>query len=137
VLYADDFSDPNSGWDVREGPDASTRYSGGRYEIVVNEVDWVAWGNPGLSFTDFVLEVDVTQVAGTDDNDFGVLLRYVDVDNFYRFEISGDGYYSFDLMQDDAWITLIDWVETPQGSGFKFENPNVKGTCGCGESFHA
>lgn len=33
--------------------------------------------------------------------------------------------------------TRIDWVETPQGSGFKFENPNVKGTCGCGESFHA
>lgn len=22
------------------------------------------------------------------------------------------------------------------GAGFKFVNPNVKGTCGCGESFH-
>lgn len=112
LLYSDDFSDPGSGWDIREGSDASTVYQNGAYHIIVNEIDWVAWGNPYSYFTDFVLEVDTTQVAGTDDNDFGVLLRYVDVDNFYRFEISGDGYYSFDLMQDDEWITLIDWTES-------------------------
>ncbi len=31
--------------------------------------------------------------------------------------------------------TRIDYVETLEGSGFKFENPNVKSTCGCGSSF--
>ncbi len=31
--------------------------------------------------------------------------------------------------------TKIDYVETLEGSGFKFENPNVKSTCGCGSSF--
>jgi len=31
--------------------------------------------------------------------------------------------------------TRIDYVETLQGAGFKFENPNVKTTCGCGSSF--
>jgi iron-sulfur cluster assembly accessory protein len=31
--------------------------------------------------------------------------------------------------------TKIDFVETLEGSGFKFENPNVKTTCGCGSSF--
>lgn len=30
---------------------------------------------------------------------------------------------------------VIDWVETPSGGGFKFLNPNVTGTCGCGSSF--
>jgi len=29
----------------------------------------------------------------------------------------------------------IDYVETLQGSGFKFDNPNVRTTCGCGSSF--
>jgi iron-sulfur cluster assembly accessory protein len=29
----------------------------------------------------------------------------------------------------------VDYVETLEGSGFKFENPNVKSTCGCGSSF--
>ncbi len=30
--------------------------------------------------------------------------------------------------------TEIDYVETAQGAGFKFNNPNVTGSCGCGES---
>jgi iron-sulfur cluster insertion protein len=31
--------------------------------------------------------------------------------------------------------TEIDYVETLQGAGFKFNNPNMKSTCGCGSSF--
>ena len=31
--------------------------------------------------------------------------------------------------------TEIDYVESVQGAGFKFTNPNVKSTCGCGSSF--
>ena len=29
----------------------------------------------------------------------------------------------------------VDYVESLEGSGFKFNNPNVKSTCGCGSSF--
>ncbi|WP_341703951.1 iron-sulfur cluster assembly accessory protein [Ferrovibrio sp.] len=32
--------------------------------------------------------------------------------------------------------TEIDWVEDKLQSGFVFRNPNEKGRCGCGESFH-
>jgi iron-sulfur cluster assembly accessory protein len=31
---------------------------------------------------------------------------------------------------------VVDYVETLEGAGFKFENPNVKTTCGCGSSFN-
>ncbi len=31
----------------------------------------------------------------------------------------------------------VDYVESLEGSGFKFSNPNVKSTCGCGSSFSA
>jgi iron-sulfur cluster assembly accessory protein len=30
----------------------------------------------------------------------------------------------------------VDYVETLEGAGFKFENPHVKSTCGCGSSFN-
>ena len=30
----------------------------------------------------------------------------------------------------------VDYVESLEGAGFKFENPNVKSTCGCGSSFN-
>jgi len=29
----------------------------------------------------------------------------------------------------------VDYIETLEGSGFKFNNPQVKSTCGCGSSF--
>ena len=31
----------------------------------------------------------------------------------------------------------VDYVESLEGSGFKFNNPQVKSTCGCGSSFQA
>jgi len=33
--------------------------------------------------------------------------------------------------------TEVDYVTTLQTEGFKFSNPKVKGTCGCGSSFSA
>ena len=33
--------------------------------------------------------------------------------------------------------TEVDYVEGLHGAGFKFQNPNVKATCGCGSSFSA
>jgi iron-sulfur cluster assembly accessory protein len=30
----------------------------------------------------------------------------------------------------------VDYLETLEGAGFKFDNPNVKSTCGCGSSFN-
>jgi iron-sulfur cluster assembly protein len=32
--------------------------------------------------------------------------------------------------------TRVDYVDGLTQSGFKFENPNTKGACGCGESFY-
>jgi iron-sulfur cluster assembly accessory protein len=31
----------------------------------------------------------------------------------------------------------VDYVETIEAAGFKFDNPNVRSTCGCGSSFSA
>ena len=31
--------------------------------------------------------------------------------------------------------TVVDFVDSLMGSGFKFNNPNVKHSCACGESF--
>ncbi len=31
----------------------------------------------------------------------------------------------------------VDYIETLEGAGFKFDNPNVTRTCGCGSSFQA
>lgn len=53
--------------------------------------------------------------------------------------IDVDGFKVFVDEQSMLYLdgTRIDFVESFKGSGFAFQNPNVKGTCGCGESFNA
>ncbi|MDT8899023.1 hypothetical protein QYE77_12180 [Thermanaerothrix sp. 4228-RoL] len=94
ILFQDDFSDPDSGWDRRQDSDGVTDYTGdGAYRIRVDTPNLEVWANPGRNFKDVQIEVDATKVAGPDDNDFGVLCRYVDTQNFYFFLISSDGYF--------------------------------------------
>lgn len=48
-----------------------------------------------------------------------------------------DSFHVFVDQQSMLYLsgTEIDYVETPHGAGFKFNNPNVRSSCGCGESF--
>ena len=45
------------------------------------------------------------------------------------------------LIEEDSQSILdgvkIDFLDTMEGSGFKFENPNATNSCGCGKSFSA
>lgn len=100
VLFKDDFSDPSSGWDQVDSSDGMTDYENGYYRILVNSEDTDVWANPGLHFTNVVVEVDATKAGGSDDNDFGVICRYQDVNNFYFFIISSDGYYGVGKIVD-------------------------------------
>lgn len=94
VIYFDDFSDPNSGWDRVNESDFYTDYYQGAYRIIEYSDMADSWANPGDSlFGDVSIEVDATKNAGPDDNDFGVICRYQSVDAFYYAVISSDGYY--------------------------------------------
>jgi iron-sulfur cluster insertion protein len=52
-----------------------------------------------------------------------------------RFESNGVELYVDPLSFQYLDQTEIDYVESAHGSGFKFQNPNVSSTCGCGSSF--
>ncbi len=100
LLFQDGFSDPSSGWDRVRTQEGMTDYEGERYRIVVNVPNADYWANPGLSFPDVSIEVDAGKVSGPDDNDFGLLCRYRDTENFYFLIISSDGYYGIGKVQD-------------------------------------
>ncbi|MBE9524142.1 MAG: hypothetical protein IMY76_03520 [Chloroflexi bacterium] len=107
LLFQDDFSDTSSGWDQVDTTEGSTDYENGYYRIVVYTDNMDVWANPGLTFTDTLIEVDATKAAGPDDNDLGVICRYQDVDNFYFFIISSDGYFAVGKVVDGEQL-LID-----------------------------
>ena len=64
-------------------------------------------------------------------------LEYATEKNKMDEEVLQDGARIF--IDSKAQLTLLgtemDYVQTPLSSEFVFNNPNIKGTCGCGESF--
>jgi hypothetical protein len=95
VLFSDNFSNTDKKWDQVSDGSRTTDYYNNAYRIVINDTNSDTWANPGNeSFTDVRTEVDATKNGGPDDNDFGIICRYTDVDQFYYGVISSDGYYA-------------------------------------------
>jgi hypothetical protein len=111
--WHDDFSSSGTGWVVESDSTAEVGPEAGTMRVFVRAPNRLAWVHSEQAFSDFHLAVDARQVAGPDDNEYGVLVRMRDASHFYRFSISGDGYYMVSKYSDDEWIPLSgDWAET-------------------------
>lgn len=94
ALFEDNFNDTACGWDEYDETAASAGYGTSDYLISVHQPNTSAVAVPGGRFSDVLLEAQVQQTAGSTDNNFGLLCRYQDLDHFYAFLISSDGYYA-------------------------------------------
>ena len=101
VLFKDDFSNPDSGWGRVVADNGVTDYVNGAYRIFVNETNTDTWANPELTFGDVQIEVEATKNGGPDDNDFGVMCRYQNLNQYYFFIISSDGYYGIGKVNNE------------------------------------
>ncbi|TLN15986.1 hypothetical protein FDZ74_08155 [bacterium] len=107
VLMVDNFTDPLSGWKVWVGEDGSSiDYSNGALRIFVNKAQFDYWSVAGKNYTDVHLESDIVKGEGPDDNDYGLICRYKDQDNFYAFVISSDGYAGIIRVKDGDYQVL-------------------------------
>lgn len=94
VLFSDNFSDPNSGWDTVTNSDYSSDYYQDSYRIAVYNDMYDSWANPDSNiFSDVRIEAEATKNGGPDDNDFGLICRYLNDEEFYYAVISSDGFY--------------------------------------------
>ena len=95
ALFFDDFEeDPACGWLLYDDSGLVAEIVDGQMQISTSQPGKIAWTNPNRTFDDLVVRVRTRQMAGPDDNAYGVICRYVDQENFYIFLISGDGFYA-------------------------------------------
>jgi FHA domain/WD40-like Beta Propeller Repeat len=110
LAYEDDFSNPNSGWDDAFDRYTVKQYGNNRYYIEIATSNLVAWGLANRDVADFRLEVETTQESGPNNNGYGVLFRFTDRDNYYRFDVSGEGYFLLSKYHQGEWTTLVPWT---------------------------
>ncbi|KPL78249.1 hypothetical protein ADN00_07195 [Ornatilinea apprima] len=101
-LLADDFSDPRSGWDTWEKETSSAAYTGGGLLLRVKDANRDYITRAHRSFQDVDLYVSAVKLSGTDNNDFGMVCRYQDAENFYALLVSSDGYAGIIKVKDGA-----------------------------------
>lgn len=107
VLMVDNFDDPLSGWKTWLGEDGSSiDYADGALRIYVNKAQFDYWSVAGKNYADVHLEADITKGEGPDDNDYGLICRYQNQDNFYAFVISSDGYAGIIKVKDGNYQVL-------------------------------
>ncbi len=107
VIFKDDFSDPSSGWETWSEPSGSmVAYQNSGLRIFIAEKQFDYWSRPGKRVSDVHMEVDVIKLGGPDDNDFGMICRYQDRDNFYALLASSDGYAGILKVKDGKYNIL-------------------------------
>lgn len=116
VIFADAFVAGQTGAWLVEGDDAGrTAVLNEQLIITVEEPNLLQYTTLSEPiFADFVLEVDVTQLAGDLESSYGLLFRMQNPGQFYRFDITGSGLYVMERHNGDGTWTrfLDDWVES-------------------------
>ncbi|MBN1316511.1 MAG: DUF1080 domain-containing protein [Anaerolineales bacterium] len=117
VLYQDDFSADNGTWLLESDMEATASIHDGRLYIDIDSPNLIAWAElKEQTFKDFELELDAIQVGGPDNNSYGIIFRMKDPSAYYRFDISGDGYYALtrrDALDGGSWVWITDdWMES-------------------------
>ena len=105
-LYQDDFSDPGSGWPQTTNTEGSMGYDQGSYRMQVQSPQYDLQAVSGGPFADVQIEVDATLQSGPLYNRFGLICRYMDVNDFYFFAVSSDGYYGIGKLKDGVTSLL-------------------------------
>jgi hypothetical protein len=108
--YADDFSNPATGWQTLSDTSADVMYDSNALHFQIKQENLTQWSVAGKSFQDGVLEVDAQPNGGPTDNGFGVIFRVKDRKNFYHFEVSSDGYWRAGIMSNGVWRNWDDWA---------------------------
>jgi hypothetical protein len=101
VLFLDDFSNPDSGFQKHADADAITDYLDGQYQIEVLTPQLNVWSPNGPKLGDVHVEVNAHTEAGSQNNMYGLVCRYRDDKNFYFMAISADGYYAIGKVKEN------------------------------------
>jgi hypothetical protein len=107
VLYEDDFSNPESGWQTFSSDSGSAvTYEHQGLRFFINEENTDHWSIQNINIQDVQLAVDASKIGGPDDNIFGLICRFTEENSFYEFVISSDGYYAILKIINGEYVML-------------------------------
>ncbi|MFN8485595.1 MAG: family 16 glycoside hydrolase [Anaerolineae bacterium] len=108
TIYADDFTDNKAGWREFSGREGSARVGSGRLDLTVVGPEQDVWTTMRGNYDDFRAEIDGGLLAGADDTSYGIIFRYQNDDNYYQFDVDGQGSYTLGRIVNGDYEAIID-----------------------------
>jgi hypothetical protein len=107
-LFSDDFSHDTGVWDIFSDADGKAFYENGWLHVMnYTDAPVCTYSLAYQYFADFILEVETKLIDGTDDNWHQVEVRERDINNYYNFGISADGYYEIFKVVNGNQVSLV------------------------------
>jgi hypothetical protein len=117
VSFTDDFSNPSTGWEVFDEPEATAGYEDGAYVIRILDSAYYATADSGRRVDDPVVRVTALNPARTTNAGFGVICRYRGADDYYVLAIGADGSSAI-LRRRDGELRVLTgggaWLRSPR-----------------------
>jgi hypothetical protein len=114
--FTDAFVPGQSGnWLFEQDASGSTAIVNEQLVVTITAPNTIQYATLGdRTFGDFVLEVDAWQRSGAPESSYGILFRLLDDQQFYRFDVTGNGLYIVERRQaDGTWLRLTpEWTPT-------------------------
>ena len=114
LLIYEPFESGNSAW----VEDETAFIDDGAYTMRPDGTGYYSWR--GETLADLSFQSDSRWLAGSDGIGYGLLFRVQDINNYYTFNISQNGFYRLALEIDSEWYDLVDWTKS------RFINPTGK-----------
>lgn len=107
VIFEDDFSTNTGLWTEANDAGDYALVTQGLLIINVTTINQVVLSLTNFTLQNFDMRVRATQMAGPNDNGYGVIFGYTGPDSLYRFDIAGDGYWGVSRYQSGAWQPIV------------------------------
>jgi FHA domain len=106
ILFADDFSDPSSGWEVFDDEGGSASYANGGLVIRVKRSSYFATSDSGWRLENGVVTVEATHRPGVTSSGFGIVCRYRNQRNFDLLAAAANGTAAI-LRSENGRLTVL------------------------------
>lgn len=114
VLLDEDFGTNRNNWMSSTGGRTNYLVYNGKYIIGINDsstynITGPATLDDGVNFT---ITLTTTHTDGTNNYGYGIFFGSSDVNNYYGFNITGNGYYRLGKSAAGAYTDIVPWTKT-------------------------
>jgi peptidoglycan hydrolase-like protein with peptidoglycan-binding domain len=113
VIFDEDFNDNSREWYENDDEECTIQVDRGFYVFDHKRAEgsWYTWQKvPIDAQKDFSIETTISKVDGLEKFGYGLLWGLKDINNFYEFCVSPNGYYRVAKEVDGEWSALIKWT---------------------------